>query len=162
MNCFTCTGFNISDLRTYLCIVTARKRSLRRLCFYTCLSTVGAGVGCLGPGERLGVRVGGVSRPIPRGGCWGPDRGMSVHAPIPKGEVGGSCGGVCPGPHLGGAQAWGGVSQHALRQTPPADGYCCGRYASYWNAFLLFMLSADVTCKLRSEFVSDVCVCYLQ
>ena len=19
---------------------------------------------------------------------------------------------------------------------PPADGYCCGRYASYWNAFL--------------------------
>ena len=25
-----------------------------------------------------------------------------------------------------------------LGQTPPpADGYCCGRYASYWNAFLL-------------------------
>ena len=21
--------------------------------------------------------------------------------------------------------------------TPPADGYCCGRYAFYWNAFLL-------------------------
>ena len=20
---------------------------------------------------------------------------------------------------------------------PPGDGYCCGRYASYWNAFLL-------------------------
>ena len=20
---------------------------------------------------------------------------------------------------------------------PPADGYCCGQYASYWNAFLL-------------------------
>ena len=29
------------------------------------------------------------------------------------------------------------VSQNALRQTPPADGYCCGRYAFYWNAFLL-------------------------
>ena len=29
------------------------------------------------------------------------------------------------------------VSQHALRQTPGRDGYCCGRYASYWNAFLL-------------------------
>ena len=33
------------------------------------------------------------------------------------------------------------VSQHALgetppRQTPPADGYCSGRYASYWNTFL--------------------------
>ena len=39
--------------------------------------------------------------------------------------------------------------QHPLEQTPPrtrhppdqaptlpADGYCCGRYASYWNAFL--------------------------
>ena len=23
----------------------------------------------------------------------------------------------------------------------PADGYCCGRYASYWNAFLLFLVS---------------------
>ena len=21
-------------------------------------------------------------------------------------------------------------------ETPPPDGYCCGRYASYWNAFL--------------------------
>ena len=30
----------------------------------------------------------------------------------------------------------GGGVQHALRQTPPADGYCCGQYASYWNAFL--------------------------
>ena len=40
--------------------------------------------------------------------------------------------GGCPGPGPGG-----GVSQHALRQTPPADGYCCGRYASYWNVFLL-------------------------
>ena len=33
----------------------------------------------------------------------------------------------------GGAPAPGGV------ETPPppkADGYCCGRYASYWNAFL--------------------------
>ena len=59
-------------------------------------------------------------------------------------------GGRSPGPHPGGrlrglagvglqAHNPGGVSQHALRQTtpPPADGYCCGRYASYWNAFLL-------------------------
>ena len=22
---------------------------------------------------------------------------------------------------------------------PPADGYCCGRYASYWNAFFLIV-----------------------
>ena len=38
--------------------------------------------------------------------------------------------GESPGPDLGG------VSQHALRQTSPADSYCCGRYASYWNTFL--------------------------
>ena len=23
-------------------------------------------------------------------------------------------------------------------ETPGADGYCCGRYASYWNAFLFY------------------------
>ena len=28
-----------------------------------------------------------------------------------------------------------------LVETPPApDGYCCARYASYWNAFLFFIL----------------------
>ena len=63
--------------------------------------------------------------------------------------------GGSPGPHLGG-EGWGawlggsrptpggsrprrGVSQHALWQTlPPADGYCCGQYTSYWNAFLFY------------------------
>ena len=30
----------------------------------------------------------------------------------------------------------GGVSQHTMRHTPPAHGYCRGLYASYWNAFL--------------------------
>ena len=44
--------------------------------------------------------------------------------------------GGSPGPHLG----RGGVSQHALRQTPPpVDGYCCGQYTSYWNAFFLWI-----------------------
>ena len=29
---------------------------------------------------------------------------------------------------------------HPLGQVhPPADGYCCGRYASYWNQFLLYL-----------------------
>ena len=56
-------------------------------------------------------------------------------------------GGGSPGPHPvgGGFQAHtrGGVSQHALRQTPPThttDGYCCGWYASYLNAFLSLLL----------------------
>ena len=56
----------------------------------------------------------GVSRPTPGVGSPGPHQGE-----------GGS-----PGPH----PEWG-VSQHALRQTP-LDGYCCGRYPSYWNEFL--------------------------
>ena len=50
-----------------------------------------------------------------------------------KGKVEGS-----PGPHLGGSPGphpGGVLSQHALKQTPP-DSYCCGQYASYWNAFL--------------------------
>ena len=26
-----------------------------------------------------------------------------------------------------------------LVETPPQDSYCCGRYASYWNAFLFYL-----------------------
>ena len=33
----------------------------------------------------------------------------------------------------GGAWSWG----WGVWWRPPSDGYCCGRYASYWNAFLL-------------------------
>ena len=42
------------------------------------------------------------------------------------------------------------LGRHPLRQTPPlgrhppgrhpSDGHCSGRYASYWNAFLLYIL----------------------
>ena len=106
------------------------------------------------------------SRPTPREEVKQSGRGVGgrgVPRPTPKGEVEGSgLGGGSPGPHPGGspgphpgglqAHTWGegsqgphprgfsrptlgGVSQHALRQPPP-DGYCCGRYTSYWNAFL--------------------------
>ena len=34
----------------------------------------------------------------------------------------------------GGVSAPRGVSGGCL--VPPPDSYCCGRYASYWNAFL--------------------------
>ena len=55
------------------------------------------------------------------GGGWVPSLGgMGVCS---QGES--AHGGVCP---------WG-----CLVETPsPRDGYCCGWYASYWNAFLLF------------------------
>ena len=36
---------------------------------------------------------------------------------------------------------------------PPADGYCCGRYASYWNAFLLHTLIS----VLNKNQVEDLC-----
>ena len=62
-------------------------------------------------------------------------------------------GGGSPGPHLGwgvsrptpgmgvGHQAhtWGGLPHCMLGYTPPY-GYCCGQYASYWNAFLLGLI----------------------
>ena len=66
-------------------------------------------------------------------------------APGPGGRLG-----VWPvsSPRPGGAGPGGCLSQHALRETPPppADGYCCGRYASYWNAFLLLGLFVIVKC----------------
>ena len=37
----------------------------------------------------------------------------------------------------------------------PADGYCCGRYASYWNAFLL--LSMFDFSKNFSFILSNLC-----
>ena len=46
-------------------------------------------------------------------------------------------------------RGWGGISTHPRTKGrhfprtkgrhPPGDGYCCGRYASYWNAFLLLL-----------------------
>ena len=59
-----------------------------------------------------------------------------------------------PGPHPG--EMLRGLAWEVSRPTPrrklrgvtwggrslgPADGYCCGRYASYWNALLLMLLS---------------------
>ena len=97
------------------CIFIVHKRSLQRLCFYTCQSFCSQ-VGCLGPG------LGCVSAQV---GCPGPGLGGS----LPRGGV----------QARGMPRPMGCVSQHALRQTPPpppADGHCNGRYASYWNAFL--------------------------
>ena len=63
----------------------------------------------------------------PRGGVW-------------SGRVPGPGGGLVPGvPGPGGGLVrgegvWSGRGL-CLVETPP-NGYCCGRYASYWNAFL--------------------------
>ena len=74
---------------------------------------------------------------VHRGEVEGSGRGVSP-GPYPGRRLRGLAGGS-PGPHLGRVARltpgrWC-VSQHALRQIPSADGYCCGWYASYWNAF---------------------------
>ena len=40
----------------------------------------------------------------------------------------------------GGMHGPGGRVLGGLVETTSPDGYCCGRYASYWNAFLLVFL----------------------
>ena len=125
-------------------IITARKRSLQRLCFYTCLFVHGGVV------SKHALQV---SRPTPRGEVDG--SGLRVSRPTPTGEVEGSGqGGLeahirgslqahtsgrlrvlaswdlqahtwrgAPGSHPGGSPGPHprGVSRHALRQTttPP-------------------------------------------
>ena len=45
-----------------------------------------------------------------------------------------------------GVCSWGGC----LVETPP-DGYCCGRYASYWNAFLFWINLLEIRLVLKKE-----------
>ena len=117
-------------------IFTARKRSLRRLCFYRCLSVHTRGGACV-------VLFGGV-----RGFIWG---GMC-------GFIQGACvvlfGGACM--VLFGGHVWfylGGMRGFIWGVCVVLFGGVCGffsffgyneirsmsgRYASYWNAFLLY------------------------
>ena len=91
-------------------IITACKRSLRRLCFYTCLSV------CTPPpaGTLPGTRY------TPSGTRYNPPD--QVHLPgqvHPRNQV----------PHPGPGTPLGACQE--IRATS-------GRYASYWNAFLLY------------------------
>ena len=79
-----------------------------------------------------------------RGGAWlgGSAPGGCLVQGVPGlGDAwSGGClvsGGGVPGP--GGCLVRGGV------ETPP-DGYCCGRYASYWNAFFYISVYVLITC----------------
>ena len=79
-----------------------------------CLSTGGV----LGPG---GSARGGVPGP----GGFGSRGGW----PVPGGLLPGRC--LVPG---------GSGPRGVPGGDPPPDGYCCGRYASYWNAFLFSII----------------------
>ena len=75
----------------------------------------------------------GVSRPPPMGEVEGSDQGgLQTHTQ--GGRLRGMAGGVSrPTPREG-------VCLIACWDTlPPPDGYFCGRYASYWNAFLFWI-----------------------
>ena len=118
--------------------VTARKRSLRRLCFYTCLSVHRRGVvsqhalqvssrvypsmpcGFPGPhpGGSLRVWLGGLQAHT--GGGEVEESGLGGLQAHTGGGSWGVWPGGSPGPHPGGSPGphLGGVSQHALRQTP--------------------------------------------
>ena len=155
-------------------LITARKRSLRRLCFYTCLSFCLWGGGCYPsmhcrwyPSMPCSRSPGEVGSPGPhprgklrgiwsvthsQGGSWegsGPD-------PQPRGKLRGM--GVSA---QGGTCSRGGACSRWV-QRPPHDGYCCGRYASYWNVFLLKCVAVyflDKPCNVhRINFEHTRCV----
>ena len=84
--------------------------------------------------------------PHPRRKLRGLARGVSRPTP----------GGGSPGPHPGGCLLWGGacsrgVCSGGVYVETPHNSYCCGRYASYWNAFLL---SFDLTLPVNLNVVS--------
>ena len=117
--------------------------------------------------------------PLPRGkfrGIWSPGphlrrklRGIwqggacSWGVPAPGGlpALGeGACSGGVPAPR-GKVPALGVVV--LVVETPlPADGYCCGRYVSYWNAFLWKLYStqaqsfACVLCRNTPLFIGPL------
>ena len=92
--------------------------------------TQGGSWGGSGQGEGLQAHT--------QGGSWGGSGQGDVSRPTPGGLQAHTQGGVSrPTP---GGVSWPtprGVSISACTETDPPDGYCCGRYASYWNAFLL-------------------------
>ena len=115
---------------------------------------------CLAAGLRGGVvsqHALQVSRPTLKGEVEGSGQGGSP-GPHPRGKSPGGIstpGGVSPGPHLGGLLCgqWGVYSRGSLLSgvwRPPCDSYCCGRYASYWNAFLYKL------CEIKGIRFSEV------
>ena len=129
-------------------VINARKRSFRRLCFYTCLSVIlftgGGGVhGCWGHAWLWGGHVwlqGGCMFAGGMRGCRGCVHGCRGACMVAGGQtwllgvciVAGGCvvvGDMC------------GCGGHAWWQGEACVGYdeirsMSGRYASYWNAFL--------------------------
>ena len=71
---------------------------------------------------------------IPGGVCYGGVPGPGVCL-VPGGLLPGGVPGPRPAPGGGGVS----IPPCTEADPPGRDGYCCGRYASYWNAFLFHM-----------------------
>ena len=69
----------------------------------------------------------------PQGGGGGCGIPACLAGHMTNQQGGASSGGACSG---GGVPALEGVCSRGVPGGDPRDGYCCGRYASYWNAFL--------------------------
>ena len=137
-------------------IITTFKRSLWRLCFYMCLSFCPQGEGCI-PACLAGLQV------HTQGGGWGVWLGGGLQVHTQAGGWGVWLLGGWPGPRPGGklrGLAFGGVTRPTPMgcipacteaEPPPADGFCCGRYASYWNAFLLYVCKCQMHHSLHQK-----------
>ena len=113
-------------MNTWTCgIITARKRSLLRLCFYTCLSVI-----LFTGGEYLG-------RYPPRAGI--PPAGTPTWA------------GTSP---LAGTPS---IQVHPLPAMHAGIRSKSGRYASYWNAFLLSLASCDCMLCFNINDFNETC-----
>ena len=61
-----------------------------------------------------------------------------------------------PGAGGGLIQGVSGPGGSALGVETPPIGYCCGRYASYWNAFLFAKISINIPVTILSRlWMSD-------
>ena len=118
-------------------VFTVRKRSLRRLCFYNCLSVIlftGGVPGQVSP--KAGIPPWGGT---PRAGTSWPDTPPGQVHPQDQEHPPDQ---VHPLDQVHPPGRYTPRNRYIPPQTPPppADGYCCGWYASYWNAFLLYII----------------------
>ena len=143
-------------------MITARKRSLRRLCFYRCLSVHrGRGHAWLLPGGCIVALEGGCVV-APGGHAWllwggvvhGCSEGACVVAPggcmvAPGGHAWLLLGGmhVCSQGGMCGCSRWG---MHGI-QCDTEIRSMSGRYASYWNAFLLADFFTNLNQREKSK-----------
>ena len=90
---------------------------------------------------------------------WGPPGpGVCLLLGVPSRGGGAWSGGLVPGRGPG---PYSRGKLRGIRPSPPPDGYCCGRYASYWNALLFSLVyTTTVTRQLikNKRFCSFWCL----